>query len=86
MAVKENLKRMVLCPDWKQWVRTLTGSQRSEGEWVSETVDDSAAFWPKAEAACDIMAPAFAMMKGLESESQTVAEVYAAAAEVGYKL
>ncbi len=84
MTIKDNLKRMVLSPEWKQWIRSLSGSQRTEGEEISEAIDDSAALWPKAEAACDIMAPAFAMMKVLESESQTVAEVYAAAAEVGY--
>lgn len=80
--VKDGLRRMVLSEDWKKWVRSLNGSAKEEAEAVTAVIEDTNKFWTWVDECCTIMEPAFVMIRLLEHETQTVAEVYAAAAKV----
>ncbi len=82
MELKDSLRRMALADDWKTWVRSLTGSTKEDAEAVTAIIEDTNKFWNWAEECCTVMQPAFAMIRLLEHETQTVAEVYSAAAKV----
>ena len=84
LKVKEGVKRMILSDDWKRWLES-TRSIRAEATDIQLVIEDPR-FWSRLEEICVVMEPAFKMIKLLEADSQTVADVYATAVEVGHSL
>jgi hypothetical protein len=80
LKVKEGVKRMILSDDWKRWLEA-TRSIRSEATDIMAVIDDPR-FWSRMEEICVVLEPAFKMIKLLEADAQTVADVYATAVEV----
>ncbi len=74
--MKERLRRMAVSSRWASWREGLPRSRAAEADEVTEILNDNASFWPCVQEAIEALEPAYALLRTLDSDRPTLANVY----------